>query len=73
MKDFKFLILGEPFWKKFWENSNKIWNLKMAEEQPLSVGELEDLINKEMGELNVITNILDQKKTKCIEGCNDLG
>jgi hypothetical protein len=45
----------------------------MAEEQPLSVGELEDLINKEMGELNVITNILDQKKTKCIEGCNDLG
>jgi hypothetical protein len=45
----------------------------MAEEQPLSVGELEDLINKEMGELNVITNILDQKKIKYIDGCNDLG
>jgi hypothetical protein len=45
----------------------------MAEEQPLSVGELEDLINKEMGELNVITGILDQKKTKYIDDCNDLG
>lgn len=36
----------------------------MAEEKPMSVGELEELINKEMGELNVITNILDQKKSK---------
>lgn len=36
----------------------------MVEEKPMSVGELEDLINKEMGELNVITNILDKKKSK---------
>lgn len=36
----------------------------MAEDGPLSVNELEDLINREMGELNVITNILDKKKKK---------
>lgn len=36
----------------------------MAEEKPLSVGELEDLITKEMGELDMITDILVKKKSK---------
>ena len=33
-------------------------------DQLLSVGELEDLINMEMGELSLITNVVEQKKAK---------
>jgi len=36
------------------------------------MGELENLINKEMGELDLITNILDKKKSKFNEQLNEI-